>query len=450
MLPPGLKSQTSWRANAAALTALCALLAPCAEAESGRCPDASVIVRGALNVSPVISQAAAERDAARAQLLAERSNRWPQVGIFGETGIGNRQPLDQLRDDQVGVSANLDITTFGRRGATIRAAKRTLRAAESGEIQARMDIAETALILYTDFIEATRLVGLRRKQVRVYTDEALTLGNRIDRGLITRSDAGRIRARLERAKAELSRAALRRDDARTQIFVFTGVMDLCGDVPNYEEDFPILPPSDVAVLTSLPTDEAWAAAQRESPDVARAKEERLAASARLKAANRAGLPTVSANAFVLGTYNDSLIVFDDRWQREERFGFSLQQQLFTGGRLRAEQSSQRAAVRAARAEEDRQQQLLLYEVERSIQGVNRYTHIVAQHREALNLAKETLNLTQIEVSNGSKRVADLVLANDDYVDVGLALVSAQAEQHREQIRLARATSMLGRIYDGVR
>ena len=96
-------------------------------ADAKDCPSSELLVVRALDTSPNLIDAAAEREAARAELLVQRSSRWPQVNVFGQTGIGNRQPLDQARDDQVGVSANLEITNFGQRAATIRAARETLK-----------------------------------------------------------------------------------------------------------------------------------------------------------------------------------------------------------------------------------------------------------------------------------------------------------------------------------
>ncbi|MEM7519361.1 MAG: hypothetical protein AAF368_20860, partial [Planctomycetota bacterium] len=66
-----------------------------AAAQENHCVSIPETIDAALSVQPSLTQAEADREVARARVLAARSRNLPQIAIFGQTGIGDEDPLDQ-------------------------------------------------------------------------------------------------------------------------------------------------------------------------------------------------------------------------------------------------------------------------------------------------------------------------------------------------------------------
>ncbi|MEO0700359.1 MAG: TolC family protein, partial [Pseudomonadota bacterium] len=277
------------------------------EAGNEPCLNPQQAVAQALENAPETLTAEAERDFARASLIAARSRRYPQIGLFGQTGIGDSQPIDQSRDDQLGLSASLELTSFGQRSAAITAARETLRAAEAGELAAMVEVAQTSLIYYTNLLRTELLVELTTRQTDGYARDAQTVTSRLERQLITLADARQIQSRYAAALARREQAILIRDNARAELAIFVGVDPTC--TANAED---VLPSPIVQRLASMSREEAITRADQQSYDLLSARAARRAAQAELRQANRSGLPTVSLNAFALGEYDDSDLPVDDR------------------------------------------------------------------------------------------------------------------------------------------
>ncbi|MEE4211392.1 MAG: TolC family protein, partial [Parvularcula sp.] len=300
-----------------AIAASCLALAAAATAQEVGCASIPQVLDAALNTAPAVTRAGADREIARARVLAARSGGRPQLSLFGQTGIGNTQPLDQTRDDQIGVSANLELFTFGQRSAEITAARETLRAAQAGELQAQTEVAERAILLYFELLRVSRLLELTSAQTEGYAQEAATVRTRLERGLVTRSDARQIEARYAAALARREEAEITKDEIQLQLSIFVGDELSCVNPVSARA----LGDALQARIGEIPVDEALSMAQGNAFDLKRARAEVRSSEARVRAAERAGRPTVSLNAFVLGQYNDSTLPIDDRWEQDDRVGF---------------------------------------------------------------------------------------------------------------------------------
>lgn len=413
-------------------------LAQAAAPPPSSCVSLPEAVSAALGTSPVTAQANAQREVARARVLAAQSQRMPQVQVFGQTGIGDRQPLDQSRDDQVGVSANLELFSFGQRSAAITAARETLRAAQAGELQAQVQIAEQAILLFFELLRTQATVDLSRAQAENYSAEAETVEKRLERGLVTRSDARQIEARYAGAIARREEAEISRDEIAVQLSILVGV-----DIPCAEEaSARALGEGLQGELGGVTAEEALALAEGNAMRMRQARANVYAAEARLREANRAGRPTVSVNAFVLGNYNDSELPFDNRWEQEDRVGFSLRQELYAGGRLKADRAERRGQLRSARADLEGERQQLEYEVRRAILGAQRQGVVTRQRMLARTAAEDRLEATRMELERGTKTITDFVLANEDYYAAAIEEVAASYARDEELVRLAAATGLL--------
>ncbi|MEM6913476.1 MAG: TolC family protein [Pseudomonadota bacterium] len=403
----------------------------------GSCLSPEQAVALALETAPETLTAEAERDFARASLMAARSRRYPQIGLFGQTGIGDRQPIDQSRDDQVGLSASLELTSFGQRSAAIAAARETLQAAEAGELAAMVEVAQTSLIFYSNLQRSERLVGLTTRQTDGYARDAETVTSRLERQLITLADARQIESRYAAALARREQAVLMRNNSLAELAVFVGIEPNCT-----ASEEAVLPPMVAQDLATMSRAEAMTRADLQSFNLLSARAARRAEQADLRQANRSGLPTVSLNAFALGEYDDSDLPVEDRWEREDRVGFSVRQDLFTGGQLRARQAEGRARVRAADAKVEEERRRIDFEVTRGIGALHQHAAIVRQREIASLAAAERLDLTIIELERGTKTISDYVLANEDYYNAAIEGVNASSERERTLINMAATTGLL--------
>lgn len=403
-----------------------------------RCAALPEVLEAALATSPDLGQALAEREIARAQVWAARSQARPQVNFFGQAGIGDRQPLDQSRDDQVGFQATLELYSFGQRSAQVEQAREVLRAAQAGELQAQLDVAEQAILLYFELLRTEELVALTAAQADGYAQEAETIEERLARGLVTRSDARQIEARYASALADREEAEADRDNMSIQLSVFTGLEVRCGK----EGSARAMGDALFGALGDLTVPDAMVLAETSAMSLRRAQADVRSAQAGLRAANRAGRPTLSANAFVLGNYNDSEFDIPDRWTRDDRVGFSLRQEIFAGGRLRADRAESRGRLRTAVALLEAERRVLENDVRQSVLGVNRQSMVSARRQQAAEAALDRLEATKLELERGTKTITDFALANEDYYTA--AIQDAQASYNRDQelVRLAAVTGLL--------
>nr|WP_305889051.1 TolC family protein [Parvularcula maris] len=395
-------------------------------------------IDAALDLAPQLGQAEAERDVARARVLATRSRSLPQVSTFGTLGLGDTLPIDTVRDDQVGFRANWDLFTFGQQQAAIDEARQTLRAAQAGELQAQTEIAEQTILLYYELLRTSKMAALTQAQVDGYAQEADTVERQLERGLVTRSDARQIEARFASSEASLELASLRADEVAMELSVLTGREIRCVEEPSAIR----LGEALATVLGTLEPAEAYVLAEDNAFFLAQAKSQVRAAEARYRGARRAGLPTISLNAFVIGVFDDGDFVMGDRWSRDDRVGFSFRQDFYTGGRLRADRLESRARLRGASAEFEAQRQQLELAVRTAVLGVQRQGAVQSRRAAATDAARDRLDTTVLELERGTKTITDFVLANEDYYRTALDEVATLWARDQALVRLASLTGVL--------
>jgi outer membrane protein len=407
-------------------------------APAGRCVTLPETIDAALDIAPRLGIAEAEREAARARVLAARSRSLPQISSFGTLGLGDTLPIDQVRDDQAGFRANWDLFTFGQQQAAMEEARQTLRAAQAGELQAQTEIAEETILLYYELLRMSKMRALTEAQVTGYSQEADTVSRRLERGLVTRSDARQIEARFASAEASLELASLRADEAAMELSVLTGLNVTCVEEPSAVR----LGEALAMVLGTLEPSEAYMLAEDNAFFLAQAKSQVRAAEARYRGARRAGLPTISLNAFVIGVYDDGDLAVGDRWSRDDRVGFAFRQDFYTGGRLRADRLESRARLRSASAEFEAQRRQLELAVRTAVLGVQRQGAVQTRRAAATDAAKERLDTTILELDRGTKTITDFVLANEDYYRTALDEVGTLWARDQALVRLASLTGVL--------
>ncbi len=186
-------------------------------------------------------------------------------------------------------------------------------------------------------------------------------------------------------------------------------------------------------------------ALRNSPTLSRAEAGVRAASAGLQEANRAGLPTLSANAFALTSQQpigNIVTGLQDEWVEEGRVGLSLQGDLYTGGRNRARSLDARARLRQAEADVDFQMLILEDRVRRALAEARAAREVGLALLEASVEARTQLDATMREYRRGTKTLTDLVLATQDYFGAAARETNARFAFYSALVRLYAAMNLL--------
>jgi outer membrane protein len=170
-----------------------------------------------------------------------------------------------------------------------------------------------------------------------------------------------------------------------------------------------------------------------------------AAEARVREAARANLPTISLNAFHLEAYETQTDFFgneDGDWVDDSRVGFSLSQDLFTGGRARAQRNSARARLQSARADTEFERLVITDAVLRSLAQTKAQQQAGLALLRASREARLQLDGTLREYELGTKTLTDLVLATEDYYTATVQETNARFAFYSSLVRLYAAMSLL--------
>lgn len=415
-------------------------------------------VENALDFDPRIERAEANREAARAGITAAQSRNLPQVSAFGQTGFGDTAPLDRRRDDQAGFQLNQELYSFGQRRAAQQQASSRYRAARVGVEESAQDVALGVVNAYLQAAEAVSRVSLAEEEAAVYGRDAESAATRLERRVITLTDASQIRARFARARSQVIDAKVAAATAMERLKLLTDNPYLeClapSSVPRYME-------REAVRLLQLAPEMAVDEAIGRSPSLRRLRAQTNAAEAQLKEARRAHMPTVSLTAFQLwASENVPQQIFEDTdgdgigdtprtvansdVVQDSRVGLNLQQELFTGGRIRAGRNDAAARVQGAQADARLERLSLEDQVRRALAEARALREANVALSEARDQARIQLDSTLKEYERRTKTLTDLVLATEDYYTAANQELSTR---FRFYAALARLQASMGTIAD---
>ena len=435
------------------LAAACAALCASAQAQEA-CLGFPAALREAVSFDPRIAGAAAGRDSARANLMAAYAQNRPSVQVFGQTGFNEVRPLDQTRDDQFGVQATLDLYTFGQRRASQEAARAQLEAARHGVASARIDVAEGVALAYLDVLRGQALARLATEEQETYREDAEAAEGRLARRVITLTDASQIRARFAVARAAVTDAEAAYEAALARLSVLADQPVRCVVADSAAGTLGANAPATLA----LTPEGVFARAKERSFSLREARANLNAASAGVREANRANLPTISANAFALTNYGEARVfdaegnpVFDpeaggfvteDTFSGDQRVGLSLRQDLYAGGRNRARRADARARLKAARSDIGLQELILEDRVRRAFAQARAAQTSGLALLEASREGRTRLDATTREYQRGTKTLTDLVFATQDYYQAASRETAARYDFYTALVRLYAAMGTL--------
>lgn len=395
------------------------IVTPLHAQEDVQCLTLEEALVGASEIDPRMDIARGRSDAAKADAILAYSQYAPQIGLIAQFGLSDTLPLDQVRDDLIGVQGSVDLLTFGRRNQAQAEARALLEAARQGEEEAKIVVLRSAALSFLDVLRATALIELAKQELAIYERDARTVDGRLEKQVLTIADASQIRAREAIARANLRRIEADRDAAAIRLSMLSGFDASCTNSAS-AVDFLTY---GTAELFVLPEQQAVDLALDRSFSVKRAEATVKVAKARLRQANKANLPVLSANGFSLYEYQSD----QDDFNQESRIGLTLRQELFAGGANRARRLRASSELRTAEADERLQRISLEDQVRRALQRAIAANDIRSAFRVAKSEAEKQLKATERAYELNAVALNELVVAVEVYYGAAAREVNANTE-----------------------
>jgi multidrug efflux system outer membrane protein len=303
--------------------------------------DLQRLVRLALERNHDLKAAAARVTQARAQAKAAGADLWPQVGVdFGgrrnQSASGQRFVGSGVRSNrfELGTDISWELDLWGRlrdqRGEVVAGAE----AAEEDLYAAQLSLAATTVKSAITLAEARAQIQLSEENIATRRINLGVLEKQLDRGIDTEQvalDVSLARADLARAEATLASRKREADEARRSLELLLGAYPAgkergVADLPGMHKSVPAGLPSEMLLRR---------------PDL-RAMERRLESALRSESvAKKAFLPSFSLTGSG-GLSSDELSLLLQREAVVWSLAGSVAQQVFQGGRLRANAEEARA------------------------------------------------------------------------------------------------------------
>lgn len=310
------------------------------------------MVEAALAGNLDIAAAAARLEQAAAGLKAAKGALFPQASLDGSAGF-KRQSLEDVQGrafsrfpgfkrtaEQYGLNgaASWELDLFGRLSAGARAARAEAGAADAGLAGARLTIAAEVVNTYIDVraLEARLAVAVARVEAARDTDGLLR--QRAEQGVAALTET-------DRSSAELAGAAQLVPALETALEVERNRLDvLMGRAPG--EAAAEMGAGAIPAVRAPAVPDGPASLLARRPDVVAAERVVAASDARVAEAIAARYPRFTISGFA-GLLASGMSNFFTGGAVQTGGSAGLSVPLFTGGRLRAQQSAAEAALREA-------------------------------------------------------------------------------------------------------
>jgi outer membrane protein len=321
------------------------------------------------------------------------------------------------------------IYTGGRTEYGIRAAEATVLAGREGLRLTEASVLQSVIQAYEDVRRDQAIEAIRRQNVEVLSRELDEAQTKFQAGQVTRTDTAQAEAQLAAARALLTSAQAQLQISRA------GYAAVVGQNPG---DLAAEPPLPGLPLT---VDEAFDAAEGESPVLKKAVITEQSSRAKLMEARAANRPTVALQGAY--GYSGEIAPFAAKdYDRSITAMATVTQPLFTGG---LNSSNIRAAL-----EQDNVDRIAVEASRRQVvQGVSQAWNAMtaaranrASNQEQVRAASLAFEGVQAEYRAGLRTTLDVLIAEESLRDAQLSLVQSR---HDEYVGEASLLNAMGRL-----
>ncbi|WP_053332401.1 efflux transporter outer membrane subunit [Verrucomicrobium spinosum] len=397
-------------------------------------PDLQRLVRLALERNHDLKAAANRVTQARAQAKAAGAELWPQVGVdFGgrrnQSASGQRFVGSGVRSNrfEMGADISWELDLWGRlrdqRGASAAGAE----AAQEDLYAAQLSLAGTTVKSALTLAETRAQIQLSEENIATRRINLGVLEKQLDRGIDTEQvalDVSLARADLARAEATLASRKREADEARRGLELLLGAYPAgkehgVADLPGMRKNVPAGLPSEMLLRR---------------PDL-RAMERRLESALRSESgAKKAFLPSFSLTGSG-GLSSDELSLLLQREAVVWSLAGSVAQQVFQGGRLRANAEEARARYDEILSTYSGRALQAFKEVEGALAAE---IYLKEQESALTTAAAEAERAVELAISRYSRGLSDALTVLDSRqraFDARSALLAVQALRLRNRVDL---------------
>lgn len=403
-----------WKRYLAAGAATAALVAFAPAAQSETLADALI---AAYKTSHLLDQNRALLRAADEDVATAVSSLRPVIEFVASAGRQERRyahsaAATTFDSGSIALSAELVLLDFGRREASIAAAKEAVLATRAGLVGVEQGVLLDTVEAYVNVRLAQEIVDLRRNNVRVIGEELKASQDRFDVGEVTRTDVAQAESALGAARAQLASAE---GDLLVQREAYKA---MTGAYPGKLAPLPAAP--------KLPKSlqEATAIAMRNHPQLISAQHSVKAAELNVELAKANMRPQIGASASVGTDFSNTSSDYD-----YSSIGISASQTLYAGGRLTA-------LMRRAYATQEAQKAALLdttVSVEQSVANAWSSMQVlgaqIAANTAQIEAAQTAFEGVREEAKLGARTTLDVLDAEQDLLDARAARFESEANRY---------------------
>jgi outer membrane protein, multidrug efflux system len=391
-------------------------------------PALKELVDEAIRRNPDLKLAVARMESSRQLARIAGSERFPTVSLGVESSITekNGATYDAFRDDQyqLGVGTVWELDMWGKIRNSSAASTTEWEASGFDLQQARHSIAASVSSAWYDLIAARKQLLLAEETAKNYGSTADLIRTRYESGIDSSLDYRLAMANAESAKSSLaSRKELyKRSQRSLQILLGRypdGKLLAETDFPNLEDRVPAGLPSDLL---------------NRRPDV-RAAERRLAsAEATIRSTSRERLPVIQ----LTGSTGIQTSEFKNLMDRNFDFwtiGASLNQPLFTAGRLDANFQRSKVVYEQNRALYEQVALRAFYEVEQSLDADQFFAELEQAAAAATEQSVEAEKLAWDQYTSGLINIVTVLEAQRRALNAKQSYIDARNGRIQNRIRL---------------
>jgi len=378
------------------------------------------------------SIARSDVEAARETVSLSRAPYLPTVDLYArETWLryqpeakipgGGSFPMSQDQYLTYGFKATQQLYDFGKTGSNVQAAEFVLKAREAGAARAKNRAALEFIMAYYDLLEAGEILKVAEEETTRYEAHRKDAEARLKAGVVTRNEVLQVQVILADSKLRFLNAENTLANKRSK------VNSLLLRPLNEE-----LHPVEIVGTPALPAtlEEAWAAAERENPDLADLNA-RIASREETGHAVRAEyLPTV----YVSGGYEYSenqYQVHEDNWSVIAGVNVNL----FAGGATSARMGAIRSEIASLRITRDKLLDAVRLEVQAAWLDVQSSKQKIDVAYAAVDQAAENLRLQRLRYQEG-------VSIASEVLDAVTLMTTAETNAWKANFGLKRAEAAL--------
>jgi NodT family efflux transporter outer membrane factor (OMF) lipoprotein len=407
-------------------------------------PALNPLVEKALDNNQTLKVAAARLDQAKDQLIAARSDLFPNVSLSASaerTKDSANRPLSAYsvpnqstvqNDFRIGPSVNYEIDLFGRVRREVEGARASAAQAEADFENARLMLLATLVTDYFSLRETDAEIDVVRRSLDLEGDALNFVTARHDLGFATGLDLAQQQALLEASGTQLELLQNQRAQYEHALATLVGVPAPLFSLP---------PDATTQPLPKLPVGLPSDLLQRR-PDVASAERAMAAANARIGVARAAYYPTIDLTPAIglpnAGWESNALASLFEAPSRLWSIGLSASQTLFDAGKTRANVRFADADYVAAVATYRQTVLTAMEEVENGIAGLSWLDRASLQADAAVRSAQRAYEIATDRYKGGVDTYLDVITAQQTLLSDQRQAVQIQGQQFVTAVYLVKA------------